>query len=64
MRHTTPRCGPDPRIDSIFIAFCCACANGYDGSLMTAILAMPHFQKVFGAGANLNTSVIFSIYTV
>ncbi|RSH94246.1 hypothetical protein EHS25_004049 [Saitozyma podzolica] len=50
---------------SIFIAFCCACANGYDGSLMTAILAMPHFQDTFNSGTTgIQVSVIFSLYTV
>lgn len=48
----------------IFVAFCCACSNGYDGSLMTGILGMPHFQERFGAGENINTSIIFAIYTV
>lgn len=51
--------------DSIFVAFCCACANGYDGSLMTAILAMPHFQNVFKTGTTGGqVSVVFSLYTV
>ncbi|KAK3329921.1 general substrate transporter [Apodospora peruviana] len=50
---------------SIFVAFCCACANGYDGSLMTAIIAMPHFQKVFNTGdTGTQVSIIFSLYTV
>jgi MFS family permease len=50
---------------SIFIAFCCACANGYDGSLMTSVIAMPHFQDVFHCGTTgSQVSVIFSLYTV
>jgi len=50
---------------AVFVAFCCACANGYDGSLMTAILAMPHFQKTFDSGTTtVNVSIIFSLYTV
>ncbi|ORY62389.1 lactose permease [Pseudomassariella vexata] len=50
---------------SIFIAFCCACANGYDGSLMTAIIAMPHFQNTFHTGTTgTQVSLIFSLYTV
>lgn len=50
---------------SIFIAFCCACANGYDGSLMTAILAMPYFQQVFKTGTTGGqVSLVFSLYTV
>ncbi|KAK3393329.1 general substrate transporter [Podospora didyma] len=50
---------------AIFIAFLCACANGYDGSLMTSILAMKHFQNVFQTGTTgTQVSVIFSLYTV
>ncbi|KAK4167157.1 putative transporter [Cladorrhinum sp. PSN259] len=49
----------------IFVAFLCACANGYDGSLMTSILAMKHFQNTFHSGDTGSTvSVIFSLYTV
>ena len=50
---------------AIFVAFCCACANGYDGSLMTGIIAMDHFQKMFNTGdTGSKVSVIFSLYTV
>ncbi|KIH90510.1 hypothetical protein SPBR_00308 [Sporothrix brasiliensis 5110] len=50
---------------AILIAFCCACANGYDTSLMTGILAMPHFQNVFKTGTTgTKVSVMFSLYTV
>ncbi|WRT69911.1 uncharacterized protein IL334_006902 [Kwoniella shivajii] len=50
---------------SVFIAFCCACANGYDGSLMTAVLAMPHFQNTFHSGTTgTKVSIIFAMYTV
>ncbi|WWC66064.1 uncharacterized protein I303_108686 [Kwoniella dejecticola CBS 10117] len=50
---------------AVFISFCCACANGYDGSLMTAVLAMPHFQNTFHSGTTgPKVSVIFSLYTV
>ncbi|KAL2161721.1 hypothetical protein VTH06DRAFT_8283 [Thermothelomyces fergusii] len=50
---------------SIFIAFCCACANGYDGSLMTSIIAMPHFQQRFGVGkVGTGAAVVFSLYVV
>lgn len=49
----------------ILVAFCCACANGYDGSLMTSIIDMPEFQKVFHTGTTgVQVSVIFSLYTV
>ncbi|CAG9946395.1 unnamed protein product [Clonostachys rosea f. rosea IK726] len=50
---------------AIFVAFCCACANGYDGSLMTSILAMEHFQETFKSGKDGPlVSLIFSIYSV
>lgn len=53
------------RIVSIFVAFCCACANGYDGSLMTGIIAMPYFEKVYDIDAYpVKTSLIMSLYTV
>ncbi|KAL5338746.1 general substrate transporter [Aspergillus crustosus] len=49
----------------VFVAFCCACANGYDGSLMGSITVMPHFQATMG---NQNTgwqvSVMTSLYSV
>ena len=48
----------------MFVAFTCDCANGYDGSVMSSVLAMSRFQSYFSAGKNLNTSVIFSMYTV
>ncbi|KAI9368393.1 general substrate transporter [Aspergillus egyptiacus] len=49
----------------IFIAFCCACANGYDGSLMGSVLAMSHYQKVFETGMDgPEVSVVTSLYTV
>jgi hypothetical protein len=53
---------------AVFIAFCCACANGYDGSLMTAVIAMPHYRTVFGITDAKDDawriSLIFSMYTV
>ncbi|RDW86049.1 putative MFS lactose permease [Aspergillus mulundensis] len=49
----------------IFVAFCCACANGYDGSLMGAVFAMEHFQNVFNTGmTGQKVSVVTSLYTV
>ncbi|BEJ12452.1 hypothetical protein CspHIS471_0209120 [Cutaneotrichosporon sp. HIS471] len=58
----------------VFCACCCAFANGYDGSLMTAILAMPAFNKQFGSykggvfeeiqDNGTLTGIIFSLYTV
>ncbi|KAK4454499.1 lactose permease [Podospora aff. communis PSN243] len=51
---------------SVFIAFCCAVANGYDGSLMTSIIAMKTFQDKFQTDGDVGpkVSVIFSLYTV
>ncbi|KAI1268083.1 putative MFS lactose permease [Xylariaceae sp. FL1019] len=50
---------------SIFTAFLCACANGYDGSLLTGIIAMKQFQNVFHTGDDGPTvSLLFSLYTV
>ncbi|KIN00653.1 hypothetical protein OIDMADRAFT_165310 [Oidiodendron maius Zn] len=49
----------------IFVSFCCACANGYDGSLMTAINAMKPFQDVFHVGTTgSKLSVVTSLYAV
>ncbi|CAG8057426.1 unnamed protein product [Penicillium salamii] len=49
----------------IFVAFCCACANGYDGSLMGSILAMDHYQDVFNTGMDgPKVSLVTSLYTV
>ncbi|KAL2860104.1 general substrate transporter [Aspergillus pseudodeflectus] len=49
----------------IFVAFCCACANGYDGSLMGAVLAMDHYQATFKTGMDgPEVSVVTSLYTV
>ncbi|KAL7416185.1 hypothetical protein BDY24DRAFT_413086 [Mrakia frigida] len=50
---------------SCAVSFLCACANGYDGSLMTSIIAMKWFQEQFASGTTGSTvSVIFSMYTV
>ncbi|KAH9907176.1 lactose permease [Xylariomycetidae sp. FL2044] len=50
---------------SIFVAFCCACANGYDGSLLTGVIAMDHFQNTFHSGTTGTiVAVMFSLYTV
>ncbi|KAL8403921.1 hypothetical protein RB594_008974 [Gaeumannomyces avenae] len=50
---------------SVFVAFCCACANGYDGSLMTGIIAMDPFQEQFKVGkVGVEVGVIYSLYTV
>ncbi|KAI0408462.1 putative MFS lactose permease [Xylaria palmicola] len=50
---------------AIFTSFLCACANGYDGSLLTGIVAMDQFQDVFHSGKTGPTvSLLFSLYTV
>ncbi|CAK7232413.1 hypothetical protein SCUCBS95973_008252 [Sporothrix curviconia] len=49
----------------IFVAFCCSCANGYDGSLLGSILAMTHFQDVFHVGSSgQDVSILTSLYSV
>ncbi|KAJ5449986.1 uncharacterized protein N7458_006435 [Penicillium daleae] len=49
----------------IFVAFLCACANGYDGSLMGSVLAMDNYQNVFHTGlTGEKVSVVTSLYTV
>ncbi|KAJ5491234.1 hypothetical protein N7539_002801 [Penicillium diatomitis] len=49
----------------IFVAFLCACANGYDGSLMGSVLAMDQYQNVFHVGmTGQKVSVVTSLYTV
>ncbi|KAE9376357.1 putative MFS lactose permease [Stipitochalara longipes BDJ] len=50
---------------AVFVAFSCACANGYDGSLIGSITAMPYFQKTFNTGLNgIRVSGIASLYNV
>jgi sugar porter (SP) family MFS transporter len=50
---------------AVFVAFSCACANGYDGSLIGSITAMPHFQSTFHSGlTGLRVSGIASLYNV
>ncbi|GJJ07591.1 hypothetical protein Clacol_001794 [Clathrus columnatus] len=45
-----------------FTSFLCSCANGYDGSLMTAINSMPFYQSRFNAGTlGSTTGLIFSM---
>ncbi|KAI5124967.1 hypothetical protein M0805_007393 [Coniferiporia weirii] len=48
-----------------FTSFLCSCANGYDGSLMTAINIMPFYQERFSSGVvGSTTGIIFSVYTI
>ncbi|KAI1208558.1 general substrate transporter [Annulohypoxylon truncatum] len=50
---------------AVLVAFCCACANGYDGSLLTGIVAMSHFQDTFHSGkTGTIVAIMFSLYTV
>ncbi|KAI1446151.1 general substrate transporter [Annulohypoxylon stygium] len=50
---------------AVLVAFCCACANGYDGSLLTGIVAMEHFQDTFHSGkTGTIVAIMFSLYTV
>ncbi|OJJ47383.1 hypothetical protein ASPZODRAFT_132370 [Penicilliopsis zonata CBS 506.65] len=49
----------------VFVAFCCACANGYDGSLMGSITAMPHFKATMHSqNDGWKVSVMTSLYSV
>jgi hypothetical protein len=49
----------------IFIAFCCSCANGYDGSLMGSIQAMPFFQTKFASHlTGQRISLLNALYSV
>lgn len=50
---------------AVFIAFCCACANGYDGSLMGSIIAMKPFQDTFDTTlSGEKVAIITSLYSV
>jgi len=49
----------------IFISFCCSCANGYDGSLMGSIQAMPFFQTKFTSHlTGQRISLLNALYSV
>ncbi|KKK20519.1 hypothetical protein P175DRAFT_0480192 [Aspergillus ochraceoroseus IBT 24754] len=49
----------------VFVAFCCACANGYDGSLMGSITVMPHFKMTMHSqNDGWQVSVMTSLYSV
>ncbi|KAL3476597.1 general substrate transporter [Aspergillus californicus] len=49
----------------VFIAFCCACANGYDGSLIGSITVMPHFKATMNSkDSGWKVSVMSSLYSV
>lgn len=47
------------------IAYLCGCLNGFDGSLMGAINAMPAYLKHFGLGQeSAGGSIVFAIYNI
>lgn len=49
----------------IAVCFCCSCANGYDGSLMSSILAMPAFKNKFDSGlTGQKLSLLNALYSV
>lgn len=49
----------------IAVCFCCSCANGYDGSLMSSIIAMKPFQDTFGSGlVGQRTSLLNALYSI
>lgn len=46
-------------------SFLCSCLNGFDGSLMSGINAMPQYYEFFGMdGAGQSTGIIFAIYGI
>ncbi|GFZ44649.1 hypothetical protein JCM24511_02373 [Saitozyma sp. JCM 24511] len=50
---------------AIFVAFCCAVANGYDSSLLAGMLPMEYFQNAFHTGTSgPKVSLIACLYTV
>ncbi|KAJ5689486.1 hypothetical protein N7462_003878 [Penicillium macrosclerotiorum] len=49
----------------VFVAFCCACANGYDGSLIGSITVMPYFKETMHSqNSGWQVSVVSSLYSV
>jgi hypothetical protein len=52
-------------IGCVFVAFCCACANGYDGSLIGSITVMPYFKATMHSeNTGWQVSVMSSLYSV
>ncbi|PMD16251.1 lactose permease [Hyaloscypha hepaticicola] len=50
---------------AVLVAFACACANGYDGSLIGSISAMTYFKKTFGTSlTGIKLAGISSLYNV
>jgi hypothetical protein len=49
----------------LFPSFLCSCLNGYDGSLMSAINAMPEYYHYYGmSSAGSATGITFAIYNI
>ncbi|EED19116.1 MFS lactose permease, putative [Talaromyces stipitatus ATCC 10500] len=49
----------------IAVCFCCSCANGYDGSLMSSIVAMPAFKNKFDSGlTGQRVSLLNALYSI
>ncbi|KAF5664813.1 lactose permease [Fusarium heterosporum] len=49
----------------LFIAYCCGCLNGYDGSLMGGLNGMTSYQNTFNmTTAGSATGIVFMIYNV
>ncbi|KAM0227122.1 hypothetical protein ACHAPO_011801 [Fusarium lateritium] len=49
----------------LFVAYCCGCLNGYDGSLMGGLNGMASYQRTFNMkSSGSNTGIVFMIYNV
>ncbi|KAK7432988.1 hypothetical protein QQZ08_000459 [Neonectria magnoliae] len=49
----------------LFVAYCCGCLNGYDGSLMGGLNGMKSYQRTFDMKtAGSGTGIVFMIYNV
>lgn len=49
----------------LFVAYCCGCLNGYDGSLMGGLNGMISYQKTFDMKTSgSSTGIVFMIYNV
>ncbi|RGP78341.1 lactose permease [Fusarium longipes] len=49
----------------LFVAYCCGCLNGYDGSLMSGLNGMVSYQTTFDMkSSGSSTGIVFMIYNV
>ncbi|KAG8668161.1 hypothetical protein FPOAC2_10071 [Fusarium poae] len=49
----------------LFVAYCCGCLNGYDGSLMGGLNGMTSYQRTFNMkSSGSDTGIVFMIYNV